>query len=150
MQFERLTTKKAIYNSIESFSAEFPRLKRRVCLADYCDKLAKKSYTVLMKDEDKTIGLAGIYINDLQHKTAFITLIGVHFEYQGKGYGRILLQHCYKVAGTAGMNKIRLEVDDDNQQAKRLYSKEGFQLEHVSTNRNSSFMIKNVEDKLYE
>lgn len=117
MKFERLKEKDAIYRAIQSFSTEFSSLKSRVDLNQYSQKLAEHSYTVLLKDENRVLGVAAMYINDSENKAAFITLIGIRSQFQKSGYGSILLQHCIEKAVEAGMKKIRLEVDNDNPKA---------------------------------
>ena len=113
MKFERLKEKDAIYRAIQSFSTEFSSLKSRVDLNQYSQKLAEHSYTVLLKDENRVLGVAAMYINDSENKAAFITLIGIRSQFQKSGYGSILLQHCIEKAVETGMKKIRLEVDNN-------------------------------------
>lgn len=106
MKFECLKDKDSVRKAIQSFNVEFPSLKFRVNLELYSRKLAQYAYTVLMKDNDTEIGIAAVYTNDLDSKVAFITLIGVHVQFQKSGYGNILLQHCIEKAVNAGMEKI--------------------------------------------
>ena len=114
MKFERLKEKDAIYRAIQSFSTEFSSLKSRVDLNQYSQKLAEHSYTVLLKDENRVLGVAAMYINDSENKAAFITLIG-----------------------------IRSQVDNDNPKARDFYDRNGFQFENTS-DRDSTFLIKEL------
>lgn len=143
MKFERLKEKDAIYRAIQSFSMEFSSLETRVDLNQYSQKLAEHSYTVLLKDENRALGVAAMYVNDFENKVAFITLIGIRSQFQKSGYGSILLQHCIEKAAEAGMKKIRLEVDNDNQKARDFYDRNGFQFENIS-DRDSTFLIKEL------
>lgn len=143
MKFERLKEKDAIYRAIQSFSTEFSSLKSRVDLNQYSQKLAEHSYTVLLKDENRVLGVAAMYINDSENKAAFITLIGIRSQFQKSGYGSILLQHCIEKAVEAGMKKIRLEVDNDNPKVRDFYDRNGFQFENTS-DRDSTFLIKEL------
>lgn len=110
MKFERLKEKDAIYRAIQSFSTEFSSLKSRVDLNQYSQKLAEHSYTVLLKDENRVLGVAAMYINDSENKAAFITLIGIRSQFQKSGYGSILLQHCIEKAVETGMKKFDLRL----------------------------------------
>ena len=143
MKFERLKEKDAIYRAIQSLSTHCSSLKSRVDLNQYSQKLAEHSYTVLLKDENRVLGVAAMYINDSENKAAFITLIGIRSQFQKSGYGSILLQHCIEKAVEAGMKKIRLEVDNDNPKARDFYDRNGFQFENTS-DRDSTFLIKEL------
>ena len=141
--YDIMKEKDAIYRAIQSFSTEFSSLKSRVDLNQYSQKLAEHSYTVLLKDENRVLGVAAMYINDSENKAAFITLIGIRSQFQKSGYGSILLQHCIEKAVEAGMKKIRLEVDNDNPKARDFYDRNGFQFENTS-DRDSTFLIKEL------
>ena len=141
--YEVMKEKDAIYRAIQSFSTEFSSLKSRVDLNQYSQKLAEHSYTVLLKDENRVLGVAAMYINDSENKAAFITLIGIRSQFQKSGYGSILLQHCIEKAVETGMKKIRLEVDNDNPKARDFYDRNGFQFENTS-DRDSTFLIKEL------
>ena len=143
MKFERLKEKDAIYRAIQSFSTEFSSLETRVDLNQYSQKLAEHSYTVLLKGENRALGVAAMYVNDFENKVAFITLIGIRSQFQKSGYGSILLQHCIEKAVDTGMKKIRLEVDNDNQKARDFYDRNGFRFENTS-DRDSTFLIKEL------
>jgi ribosomal protein S18 acetylase RimI-like enzyme len=56
-----------------------------------------------------------------------LIVIGVHPDYQGKGYGTILLQEFERRAITEyGIRKFHLSVRADNQQAIRVYAHAGW------------------------
>ena len=145
MQYKRLTDGNSIYNAIEQFHSEFSTLSERVDLKEYSNKLALHSSCELMVKDTEVVGIVAMYINSVQTKTAFITLIGIHTKFQGKGYGTILLKHCCEIAQNAGMNKIRLEVDDSNTKAGSFYQKHGFLVEGHSE-RQSRFLVKLIKN----
>ena len=145
MQYKRLTDEKSIYNAIEQFHSEFSTLSERVDLREYSNKLAQHSSCELMVKDTEVVGIVAMYTNSVQTKTAFVTLIGIHNEFQGKGYGTILLKHCCEIAQNAGMNKIRLEVDNSNTKAGRFYQKHGFLVEGYS-GRQSRFLVKLIKN----
>ena len=57
----------------------------------------------------------------------FISNLAVFEEYRGKGIALKLLQNAEKMAIDKGINKLSLYVESDNQHAKRIYKKFGFQ-----------------------
>lgn len=50
----------------------------------------------------------------------------IHPAYQGRGYGRYLLEHFLKVAKAEAVDTLFLEVRPSNQAALRLYTRVGF------------------------
>ena len=100
-----------------------------------CDTLLEKISTkaiVLVACCKEPIGYAAMYANDLQNKTAFITMLAIRPELQGMRIGRRLLLDCEAKALENGMRHIRLEVAKGNDRAIRLYQKCGFQIHDES------------------
>lgn len=143
VEYKRLYTKADVLALIESFSAEFRTLSQRVELAAYAEKLAEHADVIVMENQNEVIGMAAMYVNDLITKTAYISLIGIRKEHQGTGCGTLLLRHCILEAQKAGMEKIRLEVDDSNINARKFYHRHGFVLERASE-RNSCFLVRAI------
>ncbi len=71
-------------------------------------------------------GYAAMYANDMQTKTAFLSLLAVTPAYQGMGIARALLAHCEAAAIACGMERITLEVRKENIPARSLYEQQGF------------------------
>lgn len=88
---------------------------------------------------DDVIGYVAMYANDLQTQVAYITLIGVHREWQNLGVGASLMEWCISTAQNRGMKSIRLEVARDNVGAQRFYKKHGFIV--VGNNAGDSFYM---------
>ncbi|MDD6630865.1 MAG: GNAT family N-acetyltransferase [Faecalibacterium sp.] len=142
IDYKKLQTGSDVLTLLQSFSVEFCTLSQRVELTAYAEKLAQNANVVAMLDDGVCVGMAAIYTNDMNTKTAYISLIGIRNKYQGTGLGSQLLDYCASEAQRAGMEKIRLEVDDDNANAQKFYRKHGFVLERTSE-RNSSFLVWN-------
>ena len=64
--------------------------------------------------------------NNQNNKTGFISMIGVHPKFQGKGIGKQVLLAGIKSLYQQGARSILLEVDSDNKNAISLYKKIGF------------------------
>ncbi len=63
---------------------------------------------------------------------ARIHMIGIHKEYQGKGFGRILLFASLNYLQKKGVETVELTVDEQNTTALRLYKSAGFVLKYRS------------------
>lgn len=117
-----------IKSIILSFDPIFPHLKEKISsYDDYAKKLSEYANVVICKINQETAGLLVFYSNDIETKTAYISLIGVHQEYQGKKIGKILLEYCINASINCGMEYLKLEVDLDNTRAIRFYVNNGFE-----------------------
>lgn len=92
------------------------------------------------------IGYVALYANDIQGRTAYITLIAVRKESQKAGVGSSLMYWCEKTAIKKGMKTLRLEVEKDNVAARRFYERHGFCYEEEQ-NKDSLYMRKSLEEK---
>lgn len=104
------------------------------------EKICTKAI-VLVADCQVPIGYAAMYANDLQNKTAFITMLAVRPEFQGMRIGRRLLLECEMKARENGMRYIKLEVAKGNDRAISLYQKCGFQIQDDES-RSGFYMMK--------
>ena len=64
----------------------------------------------VLNNKGERIGLLAMYVNDIVHKDAFISSIGVLPEYQGKGISSNLMLKAIGVAVENKMSTISLEV----------------------------------------
>lgn len=63
--------------------------------------------------------------------TADVQTIGVLPEYEGHGFGRVMLEQMHERAREQGAERILLEVRADNPRAQRLYERNGYRAIHV-------------------
>lgn len=61
--------------------------------------------------------------------TGWIQMTGVHPDYRGRGLGRAALQAGMTHLAENGVRTVRLEADDQNAAAKRIYFSAGFRVE---------------------
>lgn len=73
---------------------------------------------------DKTLGFLNFGSSGLVH------LMGVDNDFQGKQYGKALLNHAIQELLDQGVSQISLTTKTTNQKARNLYEKSGFKLIH--------------------
>ncbi|MBR1731595.1 MAG: GNAT family N-acetyltransferase, partial [Ruminococcus sp.] len=66
------------------------------------------------------------------------TLVALDTEYQGRGLGTLMIKKVVDDCADNGYKKIRLEVDNSNIKAVKLYEKLGFRKEK-ETSDNTAF-----------
>ncbi|MCF6129784.1 GNAT family N-acetyltransferase [Flavobacterium sp. AS60] len=80
---------------------------------------------LLYKEQGQTIGL-------LTYKTkeedAFVGLIAVSSNHQGKGIGGIMLRHLETVLYTKGIESLSIPTQRQNEQACHFYAKQGYSI----------------------
>ena len=106
-------------------------------------KMLRLADFIVAKDADEVAGMAVIYANDRETRTAYITLFGVKEAYGRQGVGSLLLKACEELALRRGMDRIRLEVTDSNERAVHFYAKNGF-IRTGKCEEDSSYMEKQL------
>lgn len=98
-------------------------------LKSIADKYSKYATVLVASILNKTVGLSVFYDNDNETKTAFISMIVVAKDVQGKGVGGALIDRVFEQCTSNGMKQVRLKVANSNENAIRFYIKHGFKLE---------------------
>ncbi len=127
MTVETVKAPEQIYKLLLRFDSVLPHLKEKV--TDYrafSEKLANYANILCAVEGETPCGFAVFYANDESSKISFLTLLACAREQQGKGLGKYLMERAFETAITAGMTKMRLEVDLDNYGAIAFYKKLGF------------------------
>lgn len=93
----------------------------RLYLADL--QRADRAWRGLFDKQNNLIGYAGIYIAP----QGDLLTIGIGKDYQSFGYGALLLRKMHAVAKSFGVRELFLEVAIDNQPARSLYRKFGYE-----------------------
>lgn len=78
-------------------------------------------------DNEALIGTVAIHMIDTDNKTVELKRMFVLPECQGKGYGRLLLDHAIAYAKEQHFNKICLDTRRQFSAAQHLYRSSGFQ-----------------------
>lgn len=127
ISIKRLKNKEDILKVFPFFKHRFLSLSKG---EEYCDALAKKyeenaEFYTLYSDGNFAAFVA-FYCNDTISKNAFLSLIGVLEQYEGNGFGQLMLDKAVSVSRKNGMRRMALEVRKDNERAISLYKKNGF------------------------
>ena len=85
----------------------------------------------VMFDDDRPIGeLHAAYESDderaVKEKRAYLFAFRIHEDYQGRGYGKQLLQSVIDTLNEKGYTEFTVGVEDDNVRAKHIYNRLGF------------------------
>jgi len=125
---ETLSDWKEIKQILLLFNVSFPRslIDRVGDLEKYARKLAENAIVFSICMEDKVLGFAACYCNDKLNKQAYLAQIAVNDAYRRLNLGSCLMKLCIETARQKGMEKLILEVDDDNVAAQNLYAKYEF------------------------
>lgn len=90
----------------------------------FVDELKRYDSTaILLEEQEKIIGFifARTNFEDME-----ILNIGIAKDYQNKGFGKLLLQRVLDCAEESNLEKIFLEVKEDNIPALKMYTDFGF------------------------
>lgn len=112
-------------------------------LDEYAEKLFKNAMVISLIYDNEIIGFAAFYCNDNINKIAFLSQIGVLSNYKYKGYGTILIKKAEELSKSNNMEKMRLEVYDNNLKGISFYKKNGYIFEKKCSE-NSNYMIKEL------
>lgn len=107
--------------------------------ADLYRKICDKAIFIAAFLNSCEVGYCAMYANDKLTHNAYITMLAVETQYQGKSIGTNLLEQAFNVAKECGMTSVSLEVSMNNNLAISFYLKNGFTIEKTS---NCGFFMK--------
>ena len=81
-------------------------------------------YYVVAEDGSGLAGYAGLFVVGTE---ADVQTVAVHPDRQGTGLGRLLVEDLLAQARSRGCSRVMLEVREDNDAARRLYDRLGFE-----------------------
>lgn len=109
------------------------------------DKIDRYAIFLGVYEAEDMVGYAALYANDAENKIAYISMIGVLDNMQGKHIGSELINKCIIEATKRGMNSIRLECMNDNKNAISFYEHMGFCYER-DCSENSKYYVKRIKE----
>ena len=102
--------------------------ERSINLVQYSNKLSDCGKVWCHYDMGKPISIIAGYFNDIVSKTAYLSILVVSKEFQGKKLASSLLAKFEDYAVQCGMNYVKLEVRKNNVIAQNLYKKFGYEV----------------------
>lgn len=140
MVIEKVVGKESTEKILYEFKDSFFNPMKEEDISRYAEKWCKYAEVYVGKEGKITAGLLVFYMN--HREMAYLTSIVVKKEYQRKGYGERLLKYFIETSRLHGFEKMRLEVNRENQKAIKLYEKYGFRVEEKADSNRSQFMYR--------
>ena len=112
-------------------------------LGNFADSI-KAGYVCQVLQQTNT--LIGYGIMMMSPEEAHVLTLGIAANWQGKGWGKKLLQHLIEYAKSAHAKSVFLDVRESNYSAARLYKKMGFR--HIATRKGYYTAMCGREDAL--
>ena len=102
-------------------------LSDKICIYYYAEKLMKNA-TFCYKEDNygNIIGLVAGYLNNIDKKIAYITIVAVKKKYTRKGIAGNLIKKFIIKCRDSGINAVHLYTHKTNKGAIILYNKLGF------------------------
>jgi len=101
-----------------------------------------KSYQAMI--EAQVVGI--IILLEISEALLEIKNIAVAEAWQGKGIGRQLLRHAYKVARGDGYSRLRIATGNSSIGQLALYQQEGFEISHID----KDYFIHHYPEPIFE
>ncbi|MBI5357185.1 GNAT family N-acetyltransferase [Candidatus Collierbacteria bacterium] len=99
-------------------------------------------YMFVLKDNGRKVGVGAIYNIDLAKKSTEVGRFVIDKQFQGMGYGKILVKKILSVAkNELRLDELRLEVFGDNKKAMGLYRSAGFNIQKTGKTRNGKTVL---------
>lgn len=108
-------------------SIPYSPMDRHADIADVEQYYMRNGCFWCLFDNEVLIGTVAVRIIDISNKVIELKRMFVLPEYQGKGYGRLLLEHAIDYAKAQQYNKICLDTRKQFSAAQHLYRSSGFQ-----------------------
>lgn len=102
------------------------------------DKIAENAFVLAAVAGSENIGFVGYYCNDTESLAAYLSVVIMNPRYRGMGTGTAMLKEVFRDCAERGYKTVRLEVDNENTGAIKLYKTLGFRKEKESSD-NSAF-----------
>lgn len=122
-------------------NAESKEFRDFVIKNGYGDKLFTKSERFEVWSGENFVGLICAYFNQ-ELRFVYITHVRIADKYQRNGIASFLMEKVLEKANSGKYDKIALEVLKDNEKAKNLYQKFGFEEKRLNKENQKYYMEK--------
>lgn len=130
-----------IYKILDEFTPYLRTLSSGIVdKYEFSNKIYRYGKFIILRTENRVVGFAAFYCNDLKNREAYLSYIAVKPQFSRMGFGKNLLNEVERISFTNGMKSLKLEVFYDNK-AIEFYKKQRFQINGYSK-RKTVYMIK--------
>ena len=119
--------KEQLYSLLHENNSKNKGINILIPLQQYVEKICMHSTIIPYYVSNEMKGVVSYYNNDSEGEKAFLTLLLIKEDYQGKGLGKFLLEISIKDLKGKGFKYYSLEVLKDNIRAIKLYEAFGFE-----------------------
>jgi ribosomal protein S18 acetylase RimI-like enzyme len=115
------------------------RTRFRASMPNYTCLVALKPPNKLTGEEEKIVGTVELSVRTahywhLKKKYPYIANLAVSNSYRRKGVATKLILKCEQISYSWGFKQINLHVLEDNEKAKNLYLRNGYNINHIDSN----------------
>lgn len=122
--------KESFFDFIKKINYDFPiPVSEKVDLKEYCEKLWEKAELIAEVQDGEIRGLVAGYMNDLENRSAYISLVGVSKEFRNQGLGHQLVHQFVLRCREKQICSVNLYTHKTNQAAIRMYEGLGFSVD---------------------
>ena len=119
--------KEQLYSLLRENNSKNQGINILIPLQQYVEKICLHSTIIPYHVSNEMKGVVSYYNNDNEGEKAFLTLLLIKEDYQGKGLGKFLLEISIKDLKGKGFKYFSLEVLKNNIRAIKLYEAYGFE-----------------------
>lgn len=129
-------TEDELFLFLQEVDSLFPiKLSEKINLKELCSKFLSVGTIFSIHDENKLVALLAGYNNDFENCKAYISVLAVLPKYQGKGYASKLILDFTNDCINKKIKKIELFTHKSNENAIRMYKKNGFIIDSTDSSR---------------
>ena len=125
-----------------------PDLKEENLINMLAQKYAEIAEFYVMYCGTDTCGFIAYYCHD-ETRNAYVSMLMVREKFQRQGIGRAFLDRVIEDCERLGKDRIRLEVDTDNEKGLAFYKKNGF-VREGSASQKSDYYVLSLEEENHE
>lgn len=120
--------KEELLNLLTSINNDMDGILIQKDIPGYIDKIIDNAVIDYILDKDTMVAFIAYYANDYKNQKAFLSMLVVKKEIQGKSYGSQLLEKAFIKLKADGFKSFELEVARTNINAISFYKKYGFEI----------------------
>jgi len=133
---------KDLIKHFEACNFEFQyKLKKRVNISEYAEKLVEKSQKIELWNSVDLIALLAFYVDSIK-KVAYVSSFSVDVRFENNGLGKFLFLQLESNLRQNEIQSIYLEVSSKNNRALKFYNDRNFKL--ISTDQGYHLLEKTL------